>query len=258
MAVGNRVFYDANKEAHEFANTLKGPVGDQLSAVQAKIQELQKMANEGGAFSFYDEAMAVKSGRSGSADVRKELAVLREEERRLSEMSDRERADAEYKIAKEKYDKDMDLWRAAQDKKDAIAKARFDEITQLQVEAAGSEFERIRMEADVAMSAARDKYGADGGAGYDQLIRLIIEKRDRLLGEANDKSVRKMEDDRIASEKRIADAALKFQMDGVRRLEDYRRSIAQGFGVGDVASSDISALVDAMKQVTSNQISSRD
>jgi hypothetical protein len=50
----------------------------------------------------------------------------------------------------------------------------------------------------------------------------------------------------------------KMRMDNIRRLEDYRRSLTQGFGVGDVASSDLSALVDAMKQVTSNQISSRD
>lgn len=245
-----KMFADMTAENEAFIKSFQGGAPEARLAAIAKELEVLQNAMSGGVGGTLD---ALFEGMTPT-QVRARVEALERERTAVQLIADGRRAEAEEKAADAKYKKDLAAWVASENKKKDLAKQLGDELDQARLDASGSEFERIRLEANIAVGKAREKFAEYEGESFGKLIDAISEKRERRLREVNDK----LFDEQMKAEKALADERMKLEMSNIRRLEDYRRSISQGFGVGDVASSDLSALVDAMKQVTANQISSRD
>jgi hypothetical protein len=253
FAAGQRIgkmFAELTAANEEFIKSIQGGAPEARLAAIAKEMEGLQNAMAGGVGGTLDALW----GGMTPAQVRARVEALERERTAVQLIADGRRAEAEDKAADAKYKKELAAWVANENKKKELARQLGDELDQLRLDSAGSEFERIRTEADIAIGKAREKFGDYEGDSFGKLIDAIAERRERRLREAN----AKIFDEQMKAEKELADERLKLEMSNIRRLEDYRRSLTQGFGVGDVASSDLSALVDAMKQVTANQISSRD
>jgi hypothetical protein len=243
-----RMFSDLTDENEAFIKSFQGGAPEaRLAAIAKEMESLQN------AMTGNDLDSLLVQGQTMS-QVRARVEALERERTAVQLIADGRRAEAEEKAADAKYKKELAAWVANENKKKELARQLGDELDQLRLDSAGSEFERIRTEADIAIGKAREKFGEYEGESFGKLIDAIAERRERRLREAN----AKIFDEQMKAEKELADERLKLEMSNIRRLEDYRRSLSQGFGVGDVASSDLSALVDAMKQITANQISSRD
>lgn len=241
------------KDAAQVLGRITGIIGLATLALTPFIRAFQEVSREAA------EAAAA------TAKVGKELNELASTRDIKSRYGDTPEAlfQLETQAAKRAYDNRVNELQKAKvrekeiyDKAFAEYEAQFEEAKRRQQQRENAEANRQReREADRVRAAkeADDEIARQRAKEEETGAELYRDNIDDFI-----RTIQQLEKEQIASRKRVADAALKAEMDNIRRLEDYRRSITQGFGVGDVASSDLSALVDAMKQVTANQISSRD
>lgn len=228
-----------------------GAPEERLRAIAKELEDLQN-ASQGGLGNDIDNLI---QGRS-TARVRAKLEALQRERDALSIAAEKRQAEREKADAKKAAEEKARIQKAYDDETKqmeedllALRRAGADEETQHLYKAQDLNA-RLYDETDERRRAALEEMielerGLAKKAADERLQKRIDEERSVAKARAD-------EDKRLASER------LRLEMDNVRRLEDYRRSIAQGFGVGDVATGDLGAIRRGIENLAASQITSRD
>lgn len=248
LAIGERIgrMLVSNAESTEawFQSFQSRSAEDRLSSIGEELKKLQN-ANDGGIGGAVE---ALFMGMS-PAQVREKIKALEDEREALSIVAAGRRAQREDEEIQRKYEKDLAAWQANEQKKASLSMAAAEQLLSLRLSLETDGLKKIQMETDAALERAERQFDSLGSDRIKQLQDAILADQERKTKEYNDR----IEKDRIDSEKRIADKKLQMELDNIRRAEDYRRSISQGFGVGDVTTSDTTALRQAIETLAASQ-----
>lgn len=172
LHIGHILFDNQTEKALEFANTLKGPVGEQIQALTSRIQELQSMANEGGGYSFFEEVKALTSGMT-SAGAREQLKVLRADMDRLGRQADQEQSDREQAAEWEKYDQDMKAYTEYMKEKETLHRQIVDRINEADLAGEKDPFKKLLLQMNIDVAEIREQFS---GKGMDEAMQQLIDK----------------------------------------------------------------------------------